>query len=409
MKERLTVLVIGYVWPEPNSSAAGTYMLSLLQSFVSQQWQVTFASPAARTEHMVDLSQYSISSVDITLNCSSFDDFAAQLNPDVVLFDRFMMEEQFGWRVEQQCPNALKLLDTEDLHFLRQARHAAYKQNREVVVEDLHSDLAKREVAAILRCDLTLIISQMEYELLQNDFNVSANLLLQIPFMLDLPTEPRATFDQRQHFMSIGNFRHAPNWDAVLWLKQQIWPLIRKQLPAAQIHIYGAYPPPKATDLHAPKQGFNMLGWAKDANQVMQQARVCLAPLRFGAGIKGKLAEAMLNGTPNVTTPVGAEAMAGGLPWSGLIGVDAQQIADEAVRLYQDEQLWLQCQNNGHAIIKQEYDRTSLSQKLVDAVRYQLKNLAQVRQSNFTGAMLRHHHHKSTKYMSQWIEAKNSV
>ena len=209
--------------------------------------------------------------------------------------------------------------------------------------------------------------------------------------------------------MSIGNFRHAPNWDAVLWLKQQIWPLIRKQLPNAQIHIYGAYPPPKATDLHAPAQGFYVLGWAKDANQVMRQARVCLAPLRFGAGIKGKLAEAMLNGTPNVTTEVGAEAMAGGLPWSGLVANSAQQIANGAVALYQDQALWHQCQQRGYAIIKAGYDRASLSQKLIDSVLNQLANLKQVRQNNFVGAMLRHHHHKSTQYMSQWIEAKNKV
>ena len=195
MDKRLKVMVIGYVWPEPNSSAAGTYMLSLLQSFIAQGWQVTFASPAARTEHMVDLSIWAIQSVDITLNCSSFDDFAAELNPDVVLFDRFMMEEQFGWRVEKQCPDALRMLDTEDLHFLRQARHAAYKQKRELTVDDLHSDMAKREVAAILRCDLTLIISQMEYELLQSDFGVSPNLLLQLPFMLELPKQSMPTFE----------------------------------------------------------------------------------------------------------------------------------------------------------------------------------------------------------------------
>lgn len=405
----LKILVIGYVWPEPNSSAAGTYILSVIKSFLAQGWQIIFSTPAQRTEHMVDLDALGIQSLEIELNNVSFDVFVEHLQPDIVLFDRFMMEEQFGWRVEKYCPNALRILDTEDLHFLRQARHNAYKQKRVLTNEDLRSDMAKREVAAILRCDLSLIISQMEVELLQNEFGVDSALLHHLPFMLEMATEPLPDFNQRQHFISIGNFRHAPNWDAVLWLKQSIWPLIRKQLPNAQLHIYGAYPPPKATDLHAPKQGFHVLGWAKDANQVMQQARVCLAPLRFGAGIKGKLAEAMLNGTPNVTTAVGAEAMADGLDWAGFICESAEQIASEAVKLYQDSELWHHHRQNGFKIIAAKYDKSRLSVKLIEAVEYQRQHLSDIRSNNFTGAMLRHHSHKSTQYMAQWIEAKNKL
>ncbi|MFT5161540.1 MAG: glycosyltransferase involved in cell wall biosynthesis [Alteromonadaceae bacterium] len=403
----LKVLAIGYVWPEPNSSAAGTYMLSLLKTFLAEGWQVTFATPAARSDHMVDLAELGINSAAIELNNTSFDRYITDLRPDIVLFDRFMMEEQFGWRVEKHCPDALRLLDTEDLHFLRQARHRAYKQNREVTVEDLHSDMAKREIAAILRCDLSLIISQTEVELLKNQYSVDSSLLLHLPFMLKLTEKPPPGYEQRQDFISIGNFRHAPNWDAVLWLQQSVWPLIKKQLPNAQLNIYGAYPPPKATALNAPKKGFNVLGWAKDANQVMQQARVCLAPLRFGAGIKGKLADAMLNGTPNVTTPVGAEAMANGLDWSGFIESSAQGVADKAVLLYQDSLLWKDSQQKGFAIIKANYDKTRLGEQLIKAVNYQREHLQTIRNNNFTGAMLRHHSHKSTQYMAQWIEAKN--
>ena len=405
----LTVLAIGYVWPEPNSSAAGTYMMSLLKTFIDQNWQVTFATPAAKSDHMFDLKSIGIETQSIELNDSSFDEYIAELNPDVVLFDRFMMEEQFGWRVEKACPNALKILDTEDLHFLRQARHQAYKQKREVTIDDMRSDMALREVAAILRCDLSLIISPVEYELLQSEFGVNHNLLLQLPFMLELSEQPLLDFDDRAHFMSIGNFRHAPNWDAVLWLKQQIWPLIRKQLPQAQLHVYGAYPPPKATQLHDESQGFLVKGWAIDANEVMQQARVCVAPLRFGAGIKGKLAEAMINGTPNVTTGVGAEAMACGYEWPGLIADDAKQFADCAVKLYQDQILWKECQQNGFKIIKKGYNHKELAAKLINAIDSQRANLIQIRNQNFTGMMLRHHHHKSTQYMSQWIEAKNKL
>ncbi|MFT4940596.1 MAG: glycosyltransferase involved in cell wall biosynthesis [Paraglaciecola sp.] len=405
------VLVIGYVWPEPNSSAAGSHMLSFLKLFVKQGWQVTFASPAQLGEHKIDLTELGIEEEVIALNCSSFDEFIRQLNPDLVLFDRFMLEEQFAWRVAQQCPNAMRILDTEDLHSLRHARQQAHKQNRQVTKHDLHSDLALREIASIYRCDLSLIISDYELALLQNEYSVPEYLLHHCPFMLDLESlhtnPPQAEWQHRQHFISVGNFRHAPNWDAVLWLKQEIWPLIRKELPQAELHIYGAYPPPKATQLHNPKQGFLVKGWTPDAKQVMSQARVCLAPLRFGAGIKGKLAEAMLCGTPNVTTAIGSEGMHQNLPWSGEIADSAEQFATLAVALYQNQDRWQDLQQQGYTLLRQIFDQDILQSKLSQKIIQIKQGLREHRLQNFVGSMLQHHQHKSTQYMAQWIEAKN--
>jgi glycosyltransferase involved in cell wall biosynthesis len=412
------LLVLGYVWPEPNSSAAGSHMLSLLTLFVQQGWQVTFASPALQGEHKVDLTELGIDEQAVTLNCSSFDDFVDELNPSIVLFDRFMLEEQFGWRVAKHCPDALRILDTEDLHSLRHARHQALKQNRPLTSADLNSDVAKREIAAIFRCDLSLIISDYEFELLKNHYSVPEHILLHCPFMLDLQnvTPSANSFLDRQHFISIGNFRHQPNWDAVLFLKQAIWPLIRKQLPQAELHIYGAYPPPKATQLHNPKQGFLVKGWAEDAKQVMQQARVCLAPLRFGAGIKGKLAEAMFCGTPNVTTNIGSEGMNMGLDWSGLTTDltqfdnqenSATDFAKHAVQLYQNEALWQQKQQHGYQIIKTNFNKEEIQITLLARIVDIQHNLNNHRSNNFIGQMLQHHQLKSTQYMAQWIEAKN--
>ena len=405
------VLIIGYVWPEPNSSAAGTRMMELMALFRAEQWQGTFASPAARSDHMADLSPLEIETVAIELNNSSFDRYISELQPDIVMFDRFMMEEQFGWRVEQHCPDALRILDTEDLHSLRDARHRAFKQQREVNQQDLSSDIALREIAAILRCDLSLIISSHEMKLLTDHYRIDSSLLHHLPFMLDPQqlSQPRLSFEQRHDFISIGNFRHAPNWDAVRYLKDTIWPLIRKQLPKANLHVYGAYPPAKAMALNNPKQGFYVKGWAKDAHEVMAQARVCIAPLRFGAGIKGKLADAMLNGTPNVTTTIGSESMHGQLAWSGAVSDDPSTFAYLATHLYNDQQAWQQAVENGDSIIYQQYNKTLLGHALLQQIAQLRANLASHRLNNFQGMMLRHHGHKSTKYMAQWIEAKNKL
>jgi len=419
------VLVIGYVWPEPRSSAAGGHMMQILETFLQQGWDITFSSPAGTGEHRDDLTALGIREVPIELNNNSFDAFITELAPDMVLFDRFMMEEQFGWRVEKHCPDAVRVLETSDLQSLRDARQQRLK-NRLKASDDTNdfsdlfapalreefelmtdTDMAKREIAALYRCDLNLMISEFEIELLAEQFNVPRNLLHWCPLMVDAPDSPPTPFEDRSHFIHIGNFRHAPNWDAVLWLKTTIWPLIREQLPTAQLHIYGAYTPPKATALHNTAQGFHVMNWAEDALQVMSAARVCLAPLRFGAGIKGKIVDAMLCGTPNVTTPVGAEAMHGESPWPGAVIRTAREFADCAVQLYKDQTQWTHAQATGLALLADRYQLQTHGPALIAKLEYCQQHLAEIRRDNFTGSMLRHHQHKSTQYMSQWIEAKN--
>ncbi|SQF98338.1 glycosyltransferase [Paucimonas lemoignei] len=419
------VLIIGYVWPEPRSSAASGHMMQLIHCMLEQGWRITFASPATEGEHKADLAVLGIDEVRIELNNSSFDEFVGELQPDIVLFDQFMIEEQFGWRVEKHCPTAVRILETSDLQSLRNTRHAQLKRfiNESTQLDDLNSflgssecsivsemavtDLAQREVAALFRSDLNLMTSDVEMQLLSEQFAVPQALLHWCPLMVEGSGGDYRPFAERANFLSIGNFRHAPNWDAVLWMKNAIWPLIRQQLPKAQLHIYGAYTPPKATALHNAAQGFHVMNWAEDALQVMSQARICLAPLRFGAGIKGKLVDAMLCGTPSVTTPIGAEAMSGNLPWPGLVASSAQDIADAAVRLYQDQALWHQAQQAGTALLLARYQHTQHCASLIQRIEQLRQDLPAHRTANFIGAMLRHHHHKSTQYMAQWIEAKN--
>jgi len=409
------LLIIGYVWPEPRSSAAGTHMMQLIEQFQLNGYEIIFASPAQLSDKRADLNALGITEKIIALNCSSFDSWVKELNPDIVLFDRFMMEEQFGWRVAEQCPQALRILETSDLHSLREVRQHLSKKNPENIpdpspaalyAEMATQDMAQREIASIYRSDLSLIISDFEMNLLINQFRVPENLLCYCPFMLDAPDTPQwPTYDQRKDFISIGNFLHAPNWDAVLWLKQSIWPLIRKQLPDAQLFIYGAYTPQKALDLHNPQQGFHVLGWIEDAMRVMQQARVCLAPLRFGAGIKGKLVDAMLCGTPSVTTTIGAE----GLYLSEQVHNTAETFANAAVKLCNDQKIWAQAQQNGFALLKQHFNKQTVGDNLIRQIQFVRENPELHRQTNFTGLMLQHHQHKSTKYMARWIETKNKM
>ncbi len=405
------LVVIGYVWPEPGSSAAGSRMMQLLNIFQKSGFEITFATGAARTPFAEDLEEKGIKTAKIAVNDAAFDDLIAKIQPQIVLFDRFMMEEQFGWRVSEVCPGALKILDTEDLHFLRKAREMAFKKG--ISEEDfmLESDLAKREIAAIYRCDLSLIISEAEMQLLKNQFNVPPRLLHYLPFMFkEIPEEHAAslpTFSNRRNFISIGNFLHEPNWNAVLTLKEKIWPLIRKQLPQAEMHVYGAYPSKKVFNLHNPAEGFLVKGRAENSEEVMTAARVCLAPIKFGAGLKGKFIEAMRCGTPAVTTSIGAEGIPGELPWNGAIEDDNEAFANAAADLYQKENAWKQAQENGFRIINTRFSKRAFEAAFLEEIEDVQSNLEKLRKQNFTGAMLQHHLYKSSYYMSKYIELKN--
>ncbi|MFY7944691.1 MAG: glycosyltransferase, partial [Crocinitomicaceae bacterium] len=239
MKKQL--LILGLVWPEPNSSAAGSRMIKLIELFLFNGWKITFASAAQKSEYSYLPDDVNIETATIQVNDSSFDQWISGIQFDVVLFDRFIMEEQFGWRVAEFCPNAIRILDTEDLHFLRYARHQALNDGLIPKEINLQNDHAKREIASILRCDISLIISSFEMQLLQKEFLISKDLLHYLPFKTDFNKNLNLIpFEERTDFVSIGNFFHAPNLDAVKILKKQIWLPIRKSLPHAKLHIYGA-------------------------------------------------------------------------------------------------------------------------------------------------------------------------
>lgn len=406
------ILIIGSVWPEPNSSAAGSRTMQLIEQFQKQNWKVTFACAAADSEFSIDFKKHNINKVTIQLNNSSFDEFIKLQQPNIVIFDRFMTEEQFGWRVAENCSKAIRVLDTIDLHSLRLARQQAFKEKRTFHINDLVlTDVAKREIASIYRCDLTLMISEYEMKLLQSIFKIDASLIHYTPFLLDNLSEENTQhwlpFEQRDHFITIGNFLHEPNWNGVLYLKETLWPLIKKQIPTAELHVYGAYPSPKVNQLHQAKDGFLIKGRADSAHEVMSKARVCLAPLRFGAGLKGKLIDAMECGTPSVTTSVGAEAMHGNLDWAGFVTDNPENFANSAVQLYTHSDRWLIAQQQGIQIINQTFDKESHSSRLIEKLISLQENLHQHREQNFMGAMLMHHSISGTKYMAKWIEEKN--
>lgn len=406
-----TVLIIGFVYPEPNSSAAGIRMLQLINFFNDQNYKIVFATTCKKSDNAFDLEPLNVHIVDILLNDSSFDIFAKELDPSIVLFDRFMTEEQFGWRIMENCPNALRILDTEDLHFVRKARSLTLN-SQEICSDDfLFNEITKREIASLYRCDLSLIISESEFQILVDIFKIDCNLLLYLPFMINinqnLGINRLKSYGDRSDFVSIGNFLHSPNLDAVSYLKKDIWPFIRSRLPKANLHVYGAYDTQAVRSMHNKNDGFLVHGYVEDAFKVVNSARVLLAPLRFGAGLKGKLIQAMQCGTPSVMSTIAAEGIFGSHHPNGFIENDSNFYTEKCINLYSTESIWNDFQKKGFVVLEQRFNKEEFYSKLIDRIDLLKFTLNTHRSTNFIGQLLAYHQFQSTKYMSRWIEEKN--
>lgn len=405
------IVIIAQVWPESNSSAAGKRMLQLLKTFQEWGMDIFMGCAAKRSEFSDDLTAFGVSTFELWLNDQRSDTIFKELNADIVMYDRFMIEEQYGWRVQQQCPDAMTILDTEDLHFLRYARQQMFKDNSTDLNQYLYSERTKRELASIMRCDVCLLISKWEYQLLVDVFAIKASTLFVLPF-LEKPLSKLETlnwlnFEQREGFVFIGNFIHEPNYQTVLYIKKHIWPILRKQLKGVKMHIYGAYPTQKVWQLHNIEQGFIIHGRAHDALEVVSKAKVMLAPIVFGAGIKGKFIDAMQVGTPSISSSIGAEAMGDSLSWPGFIADNIHDYIEKSVLLYTDKSVWLEKQAKAAQLLNKEYNAELLCQDFYHWISQVYLELAEHRKNNFLSSVFLHHTALSSKYMGLWIEEKN--
>ena len=403
-----SVLLIAKNWPEPNSTAAGRRSLDLLGLLQSQGYAIHVASAAEPTPFQADLSAVDIQSHTIAVNDADFDRWLSLLAPTLVIYDRFVMEEQFGWRVQTNLPQALTLIDTSDLHCLRVAREAAIKQEQPI---ELFNDIALREIAAISRTDISVMISQTEIDLLHQHFHISRTKLLYLPFLVtpsDLLDAP--VFEARQHLVMIGGFKHEPNRDATRWLKTVVWPILRPLLPShCEMHVYGAYADHAMNQLQARTERFYIKGRSPDALATLSQYRLNLAPLRFGAGQKGKILEGWLTGTPTLTTPIGAEAMASEAQLGYRPTADAGEFAQMVATAYSDPAHWSQLQDKGYRILEQNFARAAFAPPFLERIEQIRATLSEHRQANFWGRLLTLNQYRATEYMSRWIELKNQL
>jgi GT2 family glycosyltransferase/glycosyltransferase involved in cell wall biosynthesis len=260
---------------------------------------------------------------------------------DCVLVSRHYVANEFLPLLRRHAPQATVLFDSVDLHYLRERRAAEVAGDP--ALRRAAERTRTRELAVIARADATLVVSEQERQLLAQD---APHARVELLSNLHRVAGPGLPFAQRRDIVFVGGFRHPPNVDGVRWFVNEVWPRVHARLPDVQFHCVGGDVPPEIAAL-ASAPGVHVRGHVPDITALMDGARVAVAPLRYGAGVKGKVNLSMAHGQPVVATTCAVEGMHLVPGEDVLVADDAQAFADALVRLYGDEALWQQLAARG--------------------------------------------------------------
>ena len=240
------------------------------------------------------------------------------------------------YEVIRRCAKKAKIIFyTVDIHYIRMAREARLKKSKQLLNES--RQLKKMEVSLAMLSEATIVLSDYEHQVLQRN-GVSSPIIVLPLIYRDMPG-PNKSYSSRRDILFIGGFDHTPNVDAVLYFANEIFPIVNKYLPKIKLRIVGSNPSDQIMAL-ARTTNIEVLGYIKDLTDELQDARISIAPLRFGAGLKGKVGISMCYGLPCVATPVASEGMDLTSEKEILIAEDAISFANQVIRLYQDQVLW---------------------------------------------------------------------
>jgi glycosyltransferase involved in cell wall biosynthesis len=261
--------------------------------------------------------------------------------------------------VRRHAPRALLAYDTVDLHFLREFRGA--KVGGSAGRLRMAMELRAQELGLVRAADVTLVVSEHERRVLADECPEARVCIVSNVH----PVEPLPrSFAERTGFLFVGGFRHAPNVDAVDFLLSDVWPLVRERSPESKLTIAGADAPAELRDEAGP--GVTFAGHVPDLEPLLAQSRVMVAPLRFGAGVKGKVLLAMARGLPVAGTQLALEGIGDG---SGALVADgAAPLAEAMLRLNGDEPLWHELRASGLELVERDFSPAAARRALAAAL-----------------------------------------
>ena len=345
-------LIIDACTPEPDKDSGSVRMTHLMEILRELGYQVSFladnrAYVAGYTEALQQRGVEVWFHPWADASAGVLEEIGATI--DVVLISRHYIARNYVSQVRRHCPNARLLFDTVDLHYLREERLAALEQDPELAATAART---KQEELGVARsCDATLVVSPHEQAVLNE---VAPEIEVAVVSNIHHVHGRHKPFAERRDIMFVGGYQHPPNIDAVQWFVSEVLGLVRQQLPDVVFHIIGSKAPPEVRRL-GQVEGVEFHGFVPAIEPWLDNCRLSVAPLRYGAGVKGKVNSSMSRGQPVVATSPAVEGMFV-LPGEDVLVADAPQaFADAVIAAYTDEALWTRLSDGGLANVEKYF------------------------------------------------------
>lgn len=330
-------LVVDHCTPTPNQDAGSVTTFNTLILLREMGFQLTFVAEhnfSMATPYTEDLQKIGIEVLYapyVNSLLEHIEEFGSRY--DLVFLFRPMVVENHLKDIRTYCKNAKVLYHTIDLHFLRMSRGAFLnnKLEEEIAAEKMKST----ELKAIQDVDAAIVHSTEEFEILKPLLpNASISVF---PLILKV-RGAKNNFESRKDILFIGGFNHAPNIDAISFFVREIFHLIQKRIPNIRLYIVGSNPTPEVLDLATDQ--IKVLGFVDDLNYLLESVRLSVAPIRYGAGIKGKIGTSMASGLPVVATSIAAEGMSLSNGDNIILADNPLDFANQVIKVYSEELLW---------------------------------------------------------------------
>jgi GT2 family glycosyltransferase/Flp pilus assembly protein TadD len=269
-------------------------------------------------------------------------------NYDVAYLSFYWVAQLFIRKIRRRMPAALIYVDSHDIHFLRTKREAELHKDR------AHRALAEQtkveELGVYSRADAVMTVTELDRQALLKELPAATVLLM--PNAHDVVPVEKG-FEERKDLLFVGGFNHTPNVDAMVYFCREIFPKVRRRIPDIKLWIVGSNPTEEIKALAS--DAITVTGWVKDTKPYLDASRISIAPLRYGAGMKGKVGEAMCHGLPVVTTSVGSEGMGIVNNEHALVVDRPDEWVNEIARLYNDADLWQRLSAKGQELMSAQY------------------------------------------------------
>ncbi len=276
---------------------------------------------------------------------------------DYAIISFWYLAEYFMDVIRNHSPKTTVIVDSVDIHFVRELREARLKHDRTLEKKALARK--QRELTVYRKADRVWVVTEQDKAQIAGKIgHVPIDVLPNI----HQPVKEQKQFQETEHLLFVGNFAHPPNTDAVRFLVQNIFPKIKAQLPQVKLYIVGNNPTPEIQGLQ--NDDIIVTGYVPDLKPYLLKARVSVSPLRYGAGMKGKIGEALSYGLPVVTTSVGAEGMDLVHETHALIADEPTAFAQAVVRLYKDRTLWEKLSQQGRRFVEEQWGPQASKQRL---------------------------------------------